>query len=118
MRKSSPLQATFERICQSAAKELSRLMDTRNMYVALYDQETDTIEFPFWSGSYGLISASETVLEHRFAPRRFGERRGLTDWVIENKKPLLIERDFEKELVTIRWLESASSALANVPERS
>ncbi|GAB4410921.1 MAG: hypothetical protein Fur0044_04770 [Anaerolineae bacterium] len=80
-------------IYEAAAEAMSELMDTRNMYIALYDEKAATIEFP-------LFISEKEVTKEAYAPRRFGERQGLTEWVIRHRQPLLIEKDFDA------WVEA------------
>ena len=69
----------LELIC----RQTTMLMDTRNMYIALYDQATDTV-------SFGLAfedSERVQVGEGAWAPRVAGE--GATEAIIRTRKPLL-----------------------------
>jgi PAS domain S-box-containing protein len=66
----------------------SRLMDTTNFYVALYEAQQDAVSFP-------LYAEGERI--RRVGPRRAG--KGLTEYVIRTGEPLLI-----KENVSA-WLE-------------
>jgi GAF domain-containing protein len=68
----------------------SRIMDARNFFVALYDKELDEIYFPLYKYRGGLH-------EGQGIRRRSGN--GLTEWVINNRKPLLLS-DNAKE-----WIE-------------
>jgi GAF domain-containing protein len=79
-------------IYDSAAEAMSGVMDTRNMYIALFDEDKEIIEFPlvYVKGKRVLKEEEEGI---RWSPRSFGQ--GLTEWVIRNKKPLLIEMDFD-----------------------
>ena len=67
------LQAVLETIYQ----QTSRLMDTRNFYIALYHVDHDLIEFPL------AVSNSE---RQDWPPRRWST--GFTEWLIRNKRPL------------------------------
>lgn len=91
------LEAAFQEIYDAARDALSGLMDTRNMYIALYDATADVIEFPLWFERGRLIPDEEKVPGHQAAPRQLKERRGLTGWVIEHQESQLIRRDFEAE---------------------
>lgn len=67
-------------------QQASLLMDTTNFFIALYDQETDTVRFP-------LAVEDGVHVETRpdFAPRRAG--RGLTEHVILTRAPLLLRHE-------------------------
>ncbi len=69
----------------------SRLIDTTNFYVALYDSETDEVWFPFYSES-GQI---------RRAVERRKARKGMTEHIIHTRQPLLIKEDVNAHLVEI-----------------
>ncbi|MEJ2207747.1 MAG: GAF domain-containing protein [Anaerolineae bacterium] len=71
-----------EEVLDSIYRYLSRLLDTTNFYVALYDAEADEISFPF------VAEAGERI---RWASRRSG--RGLTEYVMRTAEPLLIEAE-------------------------
>jgi GAF domain-containing protein len=60
----------------------SRLMDTTNFYVALYDPQQDEVSFPLYA---------EGERTRRVGPRRAG--KGLTEYVIRTREPLLIEEN-------------------------
>jgi PAS domain S-box-containing protein len=60
----------------------SRLMDTTNFYVALYEPQQDAVSFPLYA---------EGERTRRVGPRRAG--KGLTEYVIRTREPLLIEEN-------------------------
>lgn len=62
--------------------QTSKLMDTREMYIALYDSDIDVV-------SFGLVyEGGKPVLvgEESYAPRKGG--KGATEFIIREKKPL------------------------------
>ncbi|NOZ06171.1 MAG: GAF domain-containing protein, partial [Chloroflexi bacterium] len=66
---------------------VARVMNTDNLYVALYNEETNTIHFPIY-----LIDGAE-----RGVPARpFGN--GLTEYVVRTGKPLLLNEDIAEEI--------------------
>ncbi len=67
----------------------SRLMEARNFYLALYDAESEEIEFKHY-----VIDGQRTKLEQ---PRRTAGK-GLTEWMIEHREPLLIEQNVDQRL--------------------
>ncbi|MGQ0534761.1 MAG: PAS domain S-box protein [Methanobacteriota archaeon] len=71
-------------LLQTIYEQMGRLMDTTNFYIALYDEEREELTFPIY-------------YERGRAKRRDGRRlsRGLTEYVIRTKRPLLIRRDYE-----------------------
>ncbi|NJN96571.1 MAG: GAF domain-containing protein, partial [Anaerolineales bacterium] len=95
MTKSQQLQETLQRIYNAAIEVMSGLMDTQNMYIALYNKDTMMIEFPLAYQNGKLVPDDEKVPRSSWGPRRFGERSGLTEWIIRHKGSLLIEKDFE-----------------------
>lgn len=69
-------------VIENIYRYTSRLMDTTNLYVALYDPQHDQVSFP-------LYAEGEQV-------RRAGSRpagKGLTEYVIRTREPLLIEEN-------------------------
>ncbi len=91
----APVGKQLENIYRATAEVMRGLMDTRNMYIALYDAATDLIEFPFWYERGRLIPDQEKIPGHQAASRKLSQRKGLTGWVIDHKSPLLIEKDFQ-----------------------
>lgn len=85
------LEAVLKEIYTATAEELSAVMDISNMYIALYDKENGQITFPLRYEKGRPVSPEEK----EYQPRGYRERPGLTDWIIEHKESLLIERDFE-----------------------
>jgi GAF domain-containing protein len=65
----------------------SRLMDTANFYVALYEAQQDVVSFP-------LYAEGERI--RRVGPRQAG--KGLTEYVIRTREPLLIEENVSARL--------------------
>lgn len=89
-----PIRSQLEQIYA----KMSGLMDTSSMFVALYDEDTDLIHFPLVYENGQFIDDESKFQGHFYAPRRLGERRGLTEWVIRHQQPLLVE-NFETWIV-------------------
>ncbi|MBN2379037.1 GAF domain-containing protein [candidate division WOR-3 bacterium] len=68
-------------------EQTSRVMDTDQLYISLYDEKTNTIEFPL------VTEAGKSV---KVPSRKFGN--SATEYVITTRKPLLIKRDFSKTI--------------------
>jgi PAS domain S-box-containing protein len=83
-----------------------RLFDIENFYIALYEEETEEISFPIYT-----IEGKN----HKRSPRRFG--KGVTEYVIQSRKPLLIEKDIERVMsqLGIEMLGEKSKSLLAVP---
>lgn len=62
--------------------QVSRLMDTTNFYIALYDPQRDEVSFPL---------AVEQGERQPWRPRRTGQ--GLTEHVLQSGRPVLIQSD-------------------------
>ncbi len=62
--------------------QTSRVMDTESFYIALYNEKSQTVEFPIFI---------ETDKRTSLPPQQFG--RGLTEYIITTRKPLLIRKD-------------------------
>jgi len=63
--------------------QASRLMDTNNMYIALYDEPTDTVRFGL---AFDNDRRVDITTEKGWQPRRAG--KGKTEEIIRTKKPL------------------------------
>jgi GAF domain-containing protein len=78
----------METVIENIYHHTSRLLDTTNFYVALYDAEQDEVSFP-------LYAEGEQI-------RRAGRRRvgkGLTECVIRTREPVLVKENLDQ------WLE-------------
>ena len=75
----SSINLTEAEILERIYQQASQLMDTDNMYIALYDDVTKMIRF-------GLMYVDGKM--HEQATRKFGKRLGKTEWIIQNKKPI------------------------------
>jgi GAF domain-containing protein len=97
-----PVQAQLGQIYE----KMSGLMDTSSMFIALYEDDTGVIRFPLVYERGQLIDDEVKVEGRPYAPRPYGTRRGLTEWVIRHKEPLLVE-DFETWAVGENKVEEA-----------
>lgn len=64
-------------------QQASRVMDTDNMYIALYDGATDTVWFPLAFLGGRPVDVAE---EEGWQPRQAG--KGRTEWIIRYREPL------------------------------
>lgn len=67
-------------------KTIAKLMPAENFYIALYDQRSDTISFPYYK---------DQKKDH-YEPRRFG--KGLTEYIIATNKPLMVDKQVHDQL--------------------
>lgn len=86
-------------IAQLIHTMIGKVMDNRNLYVALYDAENEEVSFPAYTID-GKAYHSPT--------RKLG--LGLTEYVIRTKKPLLIPRDVDGALQKLGLQLSGRSA--------
>ena len=79
----SNIQLSEEKILHFIYENASELMDTSNMYIALYEQVTDTVRF-------GLVYEKGNKIDiknsERYRSRSGGQ--GKTEWIIQNKKKI------------------------------
>ena len=76
---------TLKKLLGMIKKEVLRITGATNMFIALYNKKKGTIQF---------------VLDTDIKTSGVSERKlssGLTEWVIRNKKPLILYTDDEKE---------------------
>jgi GAF domain-containing protein len=71
-------------------EQTSELMDTKNMYIALYDEATDIVRFPLM-----YVDGQPTQV-----PSRSGGK-GRTERIIQNRRPILIETRAE----SVKWYD-------------
>ncbi len=72
--------------------ELSNVIDTSNLFIALYDTETDEITLPYFVDQ-----------KDRFV--RFPARRSLTSYLIRENKPMLLKQKDYKKLLNENEIE-------------
>lgn len=78
-------QLDIKEIYPTIVKELSKIWDTNNFYIALYDNLNQTLSLPFFSDEkddFNEIPAKGTI----------------TGWVINNKKSVLLKEDDIKKM--------------------
>ncbi|OQA18049.1 MAG: anaerobic nitric oxide reductase transcription regulator [Chloroflexi bacterium ADurb.Bin360] len=83
-RLTSDLRLSETAILDLLHEQASRVMDTKNMYIALYDESTDTVRFPL---AYLDERQVDTSVEKGWQPRSGGH--GRTEWIIRERRPLL-----------------------------
>jgi GAF domain-containing protein len=71
-------------------QQASALMDTSNLYVALYEAATDTVHFPLM-----YVDGQSTKVESRSGGK------GRTEWIIRSREPIFIETRDE----SVAWYE-------------
>jgi GAF domain-containing protein len=83
-----------EQILELIYNEISELMDTSNMGIALYDEATDIIRFGLVMREGKRIDVEE---EAGWKPRPGLTGRGKTNEIIRNKSPILLSTQKEEE---------------------
>lgn len=66
--------------------QLNKIIDTRNFYIALYNEDTDMISTPF------VVDEKEEIKE-------FPAKKTLTGYVIKSKKPLKVNKESHSKLI-------------------
>ncbi len=69
------------------SRETSRVIDTSNLYIALYNTKKNEVSFPLF------FEEGE-----RRRPEKRPARRGMTEYVINSARPLMINRDLVSQL--------------------
>jgi PAS domain S-box-containing protein len=86
--------ATLDDLFAAVHRIIGRLMEAKNLYIALYDPAADLISFPYYIDEETPPSA----------PRR--GRRGLTEYILRTGTPLLATPDVFDDLVRRGEVES------------
>ncbi len=84
-------------------KQASRVMDTTNFYIALYDEGLDEIEFVF------TVEGERQLTDPPV--KRWGGK-GMTEYIIRNRAPLLVKRDVD------RWQKEQGIEMIGKPASS
>jgi GAF domain-containing protein/anti-sigma regulatory factor (Ser/Thr protein kinase) len=95
-----------DEILELIYEQASRLMDTRNMYIALYDEEADMVSFGRAMQGGRRVDVER---EKGWAPRKAG--KGATEEVIRTRKPILLGTRREAE----EWYEKHAEYIGLVP---
>lgn len=77
-----------EEVAEEVYRQASRLLDTTNFYIALYDEDRDEIIF--------ILDVVDGEVSKPFEVRR--KRQGLTEYIIRTREPLLIPEDVPQRL--------------------
>ncbi len=98
----------LDRLLELIYQQVSLVMDTTNFFIALYDEETETVRFP-------LAIEGGVHVEDRpdFAPRRAG--RGLTEHVIHTRAPLLLRSELPADTPDIALIGPQARSWLGVP---
>ncbi len=79
--------ADLNDLFQYIHKQLSTIIDTTNFYIALYDEDKETLSFPYF------------VDEKDVSPGRIKLGKGLTEYVLRTGEPLFAPEDVFNELL-------------------
>lgn len=86
------IQLSEQKIIELIYEQASRVMDTKNMYIALYDETTDTVRFAL---AYRDDRRVDIEKEDGWQPRAGG--LGRTEEIIRTRKPLFTALRSESE---------------------
>lgn len=95
----------LKKLIKQIKKELGTIIDITNFFVALYDQETDTLSLPFFTDEKDKISS-------------FPAGKTMTKYVINTRKSLLVTSVQQEKLVEkgdIEFVGSRSKIWLGVP---
>jgi anti-anti-sigma regulatory factor/K+-sensing histidine kinase KdpD len=77
-----------DQVLDEAYRGASRLLDTTNFYVAFYDPDKDEVTFAF--------NAAQGEVRRSYQTRQAGQ--GLTEYIIHNRMPLLMQGDLPGQM--------------------
>ncbi|MBU8891920.1 MAG: PAS domain S-box protein [Bacteroidales bacterium] len=86
-----------EQLAPKIQIELSKIFNTENFYIGLYDKETNTYSFPYHEDKYDQ--------EFDYKDKSYKLENSLTDYVRKEKKAILINSETEKELFEKGFIE-------------
>lgn len=78
-------QLELNTMIELTGEKLRQIQEVDSLYIALYDPQSGFISFPYWRSFGEIVQAPQITL---------GE--GLTSRVINNRKPLIINHDFDR----------------------
>ncbi len=88
---------SLKRLCESIHTIIGELMPARNFYIALYDPDTDFLQFPYWVDEFD----DTPPLDH--------PGKGLTEYVLRTGQPLLAAPEVFERLVQSGEVESVGA---------
>ena len=89
-------------------QKLKSIVDARNFYVALYDQETGTYSFPYYVDEYDRWE--------EIAPEKL--KKSLLDYVRRSGQPLLVNKKTHRELVQRGEIELVGTQASDLAGRA
>ncbi|MBN1179059.1 MAG: GAF domain-containing protein [Anaerolineae bacterium] len=84
---------TIQDVLQEAYNGSSRLVDTTNFYIALYDEQDDTLKLAF--------NVSELEDDGHQAVGSFPASQGMSGYIVRTRKSLLIKEDTAKRMAEL-----------------
>ena len=90
---------TLVEFIQFIREELSKIIDTTNFFVALYDEESEYFHMPYHNDEFDSID-------------KFPKGKTISGWIIDNGKPLLATAETLKKMA-----EKGDLALEGVPSK-
>lgn len=82
---------SLDDLLETIYRQVGRVLDASNFYIALYDAERDEVTF--------ALDVADGKITRPYSSRRAGQ--GLTEYIIRNRTPLLIEGGVEKRLAEL-----------------
>ena len=82
----------LEEYLEIIKEELSSIIDTTNFYIALFDETTNSFSLPFYKNEKEELTS-------------FPAGKSLTNYIVKNKKSLLVTKDVKEELVNSGEIE-------------
>lgn len=86
--------ASLDELLVKIHERIGKVMYAKNCYIALYDWKTELVFFPFFVDQF----------DRRPSPR--GRRRGLTEYVLRTRQPLLLTPELYDELIRKNEIEA------------
>jgi len=82
--KANTISDNLQALISIIRKEVGKVVDTTNFYVALYDKKNNLLSFPYYSDKYDNFT-------------KVNADKTLTKYVIETRKPILADNKLKKE---------------------
>ncbi|MBV6395551.1 MAG: Sensor histidine kinase RcsC [Anaerolineales bacterium] len=79
-------QLDINQVLDETYQGISRLMDTKNFYIGLYDPEKDLVSF--------VLNITESEVDRNITTIQGGQ--GMSGYIIKNKTPILVRGDWNK----------------------
>ncbi len=95
-------QINVDQVLTEIYNGVSQLLDAKNFFIGLYDEESNTVSFP--------LNATESAVDREVVTIQADQ--GMTGYILRNKEPLLVADNLDE------WMQDHDIAVIGEPAKS